>query len=232
MGLAASQGRYLCLTARMSDLVFEGQQISSQRLILATESKEAAEKYNKAMSNSVMEAQIYDENGNPASVRLTYDVLTNKDLTKGLGMRIVDANGHIVVPENATEELKASLKNGDNDETFVYDEGVSDADYIQEMITSGQWFLQSNSGTDEKSEWTQLESWQGSSQISLRNYTEDDAAAEAEYEEATKNLEKKDKMFEMRLEQIQTEENAVETEIDSVKQVISENIENSFKTFA
>ena len=38
MGLAASQGRYLSLTARMSDLVYEGQQISQQRMALAKES--------------------------------------------------------------------------------------------------------------------------------------------------------------------------------------------------
>ena len=43
MGLAASQGRYLCLTARMSDLVYEGQQISQQRMALAKESSAVAE---------------------------------------------------------------------------------------------------------------------------------------------------------------------------------------------
>ncbi len=232
MGLAASQGRYLCLTARMSDLINEGQQISYSRLMLATESQEIAEKYNKAMANSVMEAQIYDENGNPKSVRLTYDAITNKDLTKGLGMRIVDADGHIVVPQNATQELKESLKNKDEDETFVYDESTDDAEYIQEMILTGQWFLEQNTGSEENAKWEKLQSWQGSSQVSERNYTEDDAAAEAEYEKDMKALQKKDKMLEMRLEQIQTEENAIETEIDSVKQVISDNIDNSFKTFA
>ena len=232
MGLAASQGRYLCLTARMSDLINEGQQISYSRLMLATESQEIAEKYNKAMANSVMEAQIYDENGNPKSVRLTYDAITNKDLTKGLGMRIVDADGHIVVPQNATKELKESLKNKDKDETFVYDESTDDAEYIQEMILTGQWFLEQNTGSEENAQWEKLQSWQGSSQVSERNYTEDDVAAEAEYEKDMKALQKKDKMLEMRLEQIQTEENAIETEIDSVKQVISDNIDNSFKTFA
>ena len=100
------------------------------------------------------------------------------------------------------------------------------------MIQSGQWFLESTKGSTEKTEWSKLGSWQGSSQILERNYTEDDAAAEAEYEESMKKLQKKDKMLELRLEQIQTEENSVETEIDSVKQVISDNIQNSFKTLA
>ena len=43
MGLAASQGRFLCLTARLNDLVYEGQQIAQQRLALAEESKNIAE---------------------------------------------------------------------------------------------------------------------------------------------------------------------------------------------
>ena len=47
-----------------------------------------------------------------------------------------------------------------------------------------------------------------------------------------KQIEKRDKILELRLEQVQTEENAVETEIESIKGVIDKNIENSFKTFA
>ena len=55
MGLAASQGRYLCLTARMSDLVFEGQQISQQRMKLAEETQAIADAYNDAMNNTIMD---------------------------------------------------------------------------------------------------------------------------------------------------------------------------------
>lgn len=40
-----------------------------------------------------------------------------------------------------------------------------------------------------------------------------------------------DKDLELRLKQLDTEENAISTEIDAVKKVISKNVENSFKTF-
>lgn len=40
-----------------------------------------------------------------------------------------------------------------------------------------------------------------------------------------------DKNLELRLKQLDTEENAISTEIDSVKKVISKNVESSFKTF-
>ena len=40
-----------------------------------------------------------------------------------------------------------------------------------------------------------------------------------------------DKNLELRLKQLDTEENAISTEIDSVKKVISKNVDSSFKTF-
>lgn len=40
-----------------------------------------------------------------------------------------------------------------------------------------------------------------------------------------------DKDLELRLKQLDTEENAISTELDSVKKVISKNVDNSFKTF-
>ena len=40
-----------------------------------------------------------------------------------------------------------------------------------------------------------------------------------------------DKDLELRLKQLDTEENAISTELDSVKKVISKNVDSSFKTF-
>ncbi len=294
MGLAASQGRYLCLTARMSDLVYEGQQISQQRLILANQAKAAADKYNEAMSNRVIQANIMDENGNISHPQLTYEILTNKDPFSGLGMRIVDLDGNVVVPKraftleasykdeegndvsekfqssaqfitkymtnlsgdeanemgswdlpklaeyykqhysdsnltlNVTDNIDTSLKN--ENEHFLYDENLSDPAYLQQMLTSGQWLLQ-QANPSKESGWDDA-IWQGSTKVSDVLDTSDDAAAEAEYEAAMVDIQKKDKLFELRLEQVQTEESAVEKELDSVKQVINDNVEKSFGTFA
>ena len=40
MGMAASQARYLALTARKSNVEFQGQQINQQRTLLATQQTE------------------------------------------------------------------------------------------------------------------------------------------------------------------------------------------------
>lgn len=290
MGLAASQGRYLCLTARMSDLIYEGQQLSQQKLALATESQEISKKYNEAMNNMTMQVTTPEGGTQP----MTYDILTSQDPFSGLGMRIVDLDGNVVVPAkkesievssqdedgnpitssitSSAEFIKTYMPNLSSDkeneiagldlkglaeyynknfsgsgvsaeyktninsslksenERFLFDENVSDPNYIQEMLTSGQWLLE-QARPDSEEGWDSI-SWQGSSAITQVYDTTDDAAAEAEYEAAMLDIQKKDKMFDLRLEQVQTEESAVEKELDSVKQVISKNVENGFGTFA
>lgn len=289
MGLAASQARYLCLTARMSDLVFEGQQISQQRLQLTRESQEIAAKYSEAMNNTVMQA-ITPEGG---TQQLTYQILTSKDPFTGLSMRLVDENGYVVSPPktytmtvsstddngeevtetftSSSEFIKKYMNNISEDEAselslkslnelmtyytenypdstltlsvndntvdgikndgerYVYDEKCLDPEYLQEMITSGQWTIQQPS-MNEENEWSEF-SWQSSTNIQSVMNTTDDAAAEAEYEAELARIQKRDKTLELRLEQIETEEQAVEKELESVKGIVKDNIQQSFQTF-
>lgn len=299
MGLAASQGRYLCLTARNSDLVYEGQQISQQRLALTNETQEVADKYNEAMNNKIMQANTADG----VTQQLTYDILTSQNPYSGLGMRLVDVNGNVVIPgeyievsskeqqeatdgeeslsenynspkkytskddfiqkyfsdvtgDDLTELRSMSLndlcnyyneQNPDSEWNVVYKDKTSselvgegehvvkdancmDPLYLQEMLTTGQWLLQ-QANPNEESGWDNM-TWQGSSLISEVYYTVDDAAAEAEYEAAMTKIQKQDKLLELRLEQVQTQQSSVEKEMESVKQIIDKNIEDSFKTFA
>ena len=59
----------------------------------------------------------------------------------------------------------------------------------------------------------------------------DDAAAQAEYDKRNSSFQQKDKMLELRLKQLESEHKALETEMESVKKVIQEDVESSFKTF-
>lgn len=295
MGLAASQGRLLSLTARNHDLVYEGQQISQQRLFLAEATREAADKYNKAMNNKVMQATINGE-----TQQLTYDILTSQDPFSGLCMRLVDTNGNVVIPsemlevqetvtdettkatskktlgrytsasdfinarmKNLTSEQKTELSSASlsdlytyynenyadkeenknisviyrnkntsdivkSNENVLYDKNIYDTDYLQQMLLSGEFKIQQAQpdGTFEDLVW------QGSTMISEVYDTSDDAAAEAEYEASMIELQRQDKILELRLDQVETQQKAVSTEIESVKGLIKENVEDTFKTFA
>ena len=58
------------------------------------------------------------------------------------------------------------------------------------------------------------------------------AKAEAEYEHATKEIDAKDKKYDMDLSKLETERTALTTEYDSVKKVIQDNIERTFGIFS
>ena len=45
------------------------------------------------------------------------------------------------------------------------------------------------------------------------------------------DLQKQDKILELRLDQVETQQNAVQTDLESTKKVIDENIKGSFTTF-
>ena len=55
--------------------------------------------------------------------------------------------------------------------------------------------------------------------------------AEAKYESDNRKIDQKEKQLDMQLSKLETERQAITTEYDSVKKVISDNIERSFKTF-
>ena len=117
MGLAASQGRYLCLTARMSDLVYEAQQISQQRLNLATETQQIAEKYADATNNKIMVANFYDGSDKASTqMQLTYGLLTKPTAEYGLGYRLVDKFGNVVVPSTSSY-MEVTVTNADGTKT-------------------------------------------------------------------------------------------------------------------
>ncbi len=58
MGLAASQARYLTLSARKNDLEFAAQTISSRRLQLAYKTAEIARQYSDGMNNKVIKIEV------------------------------------------------------------------------------------------------------------------------------------------------------------------------------
>ena len=58
------------------------------------------------------------------------------------------------------------------------------------------------------------------------------AKAEAEYEHKTKEIDQKDKKYDMDLSKLESERTALTTEYDSVKKVISDNIERTFGIFS
>ncbi len=72
MGLSASQGRLLMLTARQNDLEYQAQQISQQRLSLAAKLDDISQEYETAVSNRQMIIAMQDSDGTSVLSNLTY----------------------------------------------------------------------------------------------------------------------------------------------------------------
>ena len=72
-------------------------------------------------------------------------------------------------------------------------------------------------------------------EAALRDYTmskDEYNKAVADLNAQTESLQQEDKVLELRLNQIDTEQNELQTELEAIKQILDKNIENTFKTFA
>lgn len=106
MGMAASQARYLGLTARRNNNEFQAQQVTQEKTMLAMQTDNVAMNYTKGLSNrQLLFVQMDASSNSSTQKRLTYDIITNSNPFSGLNMRIVDTSGSIVVPKNQNEDI-------------------------------------------------------------------------------------------------------------------------------
>ncbi|MCQ2957726.1 MAG: hypothetical protein MJ180_02365 [Candidatus Gastranaerophilales bacterium] len=101
MGLAASQVRYLSLTARKSDLEYQSQMINNARIQLANESADATRAYSIGMSNQIIRIShnAPTTDGKTATV---WEELTYANL-KQYGYRVIGTDGATLDPNPYTD---------------------------------------------------------------------------------------------------------------------------------
>lgn len=113
MGLSASQGRLLLLTARKDDLEFRAQQISQRRLILSQQLEEISQDYEDATSNRQMKIGLYLDGANSDSVynrkesNLTYAALISGTLSSSLGASALET-GIKAYERTADQEFRSN----------------------------------------------------------------------------------------------------------------------------
>lgn len=116
-------------------------------------------------------------------------------------------------------------------------DAANNSEWLQNMIQCGKISV-SYTSTDSKTGEIKLVTTSPSSDSALSYTTTTTidktalAKAEAEYEHATKEIDAKDKQYDMDLSKLETERTALTTEYDSVKKVIQDNIERTFGIFS
>ena len=119
----------------------------------------------------------------------------------------------------------------------THGDAANDSEFLHNMVQSGQFSIKTVQKDNETGEITSKTTSPGSD-ISL-SYTAtaevDNTAlkkAEAEYEHKLKQIDKKDKAFDLDLSKLETERTALTTEYESVKKVVDDNIDRTFKIFS
>lgn len=208
MGMAASQARLLSITARMTDVEYKSQQISNTKIRLADESEQVAEAYTKALNKQKLTYTNWTKEGKMETIAL------NPTNVSQAGMTIYSRETGKALTADEVKAMK----------------DVSSSDFY-EMIQSGQFYLVSNTETNDKGEPKEM-SVDGTNNLSIASDTTELAKAEAEYNAKTAKINNKEKLLDNDLKALDTEHNALKTEYDSVKSLIGDNVSKSFNLFS
>lgn len=122
-----------------------------------------------------------------------------------------------------------------SEKDFLIADDLDDVENFQSAIQNGTYYFaafKENSETGERELRTLGWDTLGGGAISEDYDKSDDAQAEAEYKAIQDKVQTADKKLEMRLDQLETDREAIQTEMDSVKKVMEDNIESTFKIFS
>lgn len=308
MGMAASQARFLGLTARKTNTEYEGQQVNQQRTALANESSGL---FNKMLKLTV---PIPPDTNNFYNMRYTYSAgadsyeITNyAPSTNNLGSYKVTVNHNTTADKGYKQDLNnvnlhkdpatglwtanigslntqlSTIQKPDlatemginNPNFYTYKDANNKSYYINEddfnaytangsadyTGTISQYYYQATKQTksevidgvsftvDSNGSFTQITvPNQGTMNLTtervrddvgyetaMRNYTMTKDAYDktiADINAQTSVIQQQDRTLELRLKQLDTEQQALQTELESVAKVIDKNIDSTFKTFA
>lgn len=220
--MSASQGRYLMLTARKNNLEYEIQQLTQAKLLLANQMDTQATLWSDGMNVQHLYYSPTGDGSNTSDMtRLSYQLVTRPFTDGGLGMTVRDTYGRQVV-----SELPDPIPEDKTIANYVVEAYCTQADYFENNLKTGNWMIQ-----QEKNGTQEDVSISGSTFIYQGADSADYAVANNDYDEKVRKLQRTDKNFDMRIQQLSTQQQAIETEMDSVKKVIDKNIEETFKTF-
>ena len=119
MGMAASQARLLCITARIHDVEYQAQAIQSAKIQLATQEDQAYQEYNAALDATTLTINSIDvKSGEKATVPATFNNLCSRSRLRaanGDQYAIRNNQGLLIVEDSIEEGYHDFLSTGLND---------------------------------------------------------------------------------------------------------------------
>ena len=245
MGLSSSQGRLLMLTSRLSDIELAQIMISQRQNQLAWESEKISKEYNEAISNYKLTIKIPDatEQKGYSVEDLTYENMVEMGylLTDATENRIYirkDENDQWVMPKdsegkNLFDSINYSSNtarmNGQTYELVDASDLYSNKQVLQNSVLNGLLFI---FDTNTSKSGISLSTLESDTEMQYVLDTSDDAKAQSKYDYETARISRQDNRLDMDMKQLETQHEAVAKEYDSVKEIISSNVERTFKLFS
>ncbi len=245
MGLSSSQARLLMLTSRLSDIELGEVLISQKQNTLAWESEKAASEYNDAVSNYKLQIKVTDDTESKGYKKedVTYSNMTSMGYLVTNAKKEIylqkDENGEWIIPKDLDGNPLLSINSdgkatiGEDTETTynILDGGtyLSNKTVLQNAIMNGLLFVMNTANQETGISLTNLQS---ETQMEYILDTTDDAEAQSKYECETARISRQDNQLDMELQQLETQHEAIMKEYDSVKEVISSNVDRTFNLFS
>ena len=118
------------------------------------------------------------------------------------------------------------------DNGWVYDSQVSDTDYLNNMLQNNKYYI-TTMDEDSDGEYTyDSDIASNCTYVFSVNDTDAQDEAEIEYEYQKSIITQKETMIDTRMEDLETEQSAIQTMIEGIQTVENDNIERTFGTFA
>jgi len=143
--------------------------------------------------------------------------------------------------ENLWYRMGATSENAKGEPTYkkLDSQYLNNSEWLEYALTHGIVSLEQAKATNKPSELykglltTDWVSVQYGATQDIREVTDDSlvARAEAKYQKEMNELQAKDKDYDIKIKNLETQRSAMQTEYDQIKQLITKNIERSYKTF-
>lgn len=224
MGLSASQARLLTLTSRKCDIEFYIQHINTKRLQLTYKTSELSTIQSDGLSNRILKFRNSDQSLSDISINST----TGKINSTSTAFYKPDGTKITSIQKGSDNKIYLTGDTVPSGVTLTNYTGTDLDMYLSNAVSSGQLIV---------SDWTSAASKsspQVASSSNLENilYTDDDDSVVAQYEAKLAPIQAEDKRLEMDSKNLETQYKAITTELDSVKKIIDDNINKTFKIFA
>lgn len=215
MGLSSSQARLLNITARVHQIEYKAAKLEAAKLQMANESTRVYEEYLEALDKTKIQYKILTTDGST-----TYTDISNYAafVSAGYGIKVSSTG---TVYTNITS-LCAALG------ITTWSDG---SDLITNIINSGQVVLVDLTETDDDGNYVETSV---ATDTNLQEVSDESALkkAEAKYEADMKKIDAKDTKYDTDIAALETEREALTSEIDTLKTVASDNVERTFKLFS